>query len=234
MAREAQHRRHQAAALGLRARAVLRHDLLLLRVQQGRDARSRAIGEVHQVPREGDRAASARCSATSGAICQLHWGGGTPTFLSREETARARGCAATPSSSSQPDGECSIEVDPRQVEPGRMAFLAALGFNRVSVGVQDFDPEVQQAVHRVQSEADDAPRDRRGARERLPLGESRPHLRAAEADARQLQRHARPGARARSGPDRALQLRAPAGGVQAAAAHPRGRPAERRRRSCRS
>jgi oxygen-independent coproporphyrinogen-3 oxidase len=53
----------------------------------------------------------------------------------------------------QPECECSIEVDPRQAEPGRMAFLAALGFNRVSVGVQDFDPEVQKAVRRVQAEA---------------------------------------------------------------------------------
>jgi oxygen-independent coproporphyrinogen III oxidase len=84
-------------------------------------------------------------------ICQLHWGGGTPTFLSREdmdalaEVLRAQFEQA-------PDCERSIEVDPRHVEPGRMAFLAALGFNRVSVGVQDFDPEVQKAVHRIQSE----------------------------------------------------------------------------------
>jgi oxygen-independent coproporphyrinogen-3 oxidase len=51
-----------------------------------------------------------------------------------------------------PDCECSIEVDPRRVAPGTMEFLAGLGFNRVSIGVQDFDPEVQKAVHRLQSE----------------------------------------------------------------------------------
>jgi oxygen-independent coproporphyrinogen-3 oxidase len=84
-------------------------------------------------------------------ICQLHWGGGTPTFLSREETVTLAD-ALRGHFKPEPDCECSIEVDPRQVEPGRMAFLAALGFNRVSVGVQDFDPEVQKAVHRVQSE----------------------------------------------------------------------------------
>jgi oxygen-independent coproporphyrinogen-3 oxidase len=85
-------------------------------------------------------------------ICQLHWGGGTPTFLSREEMgALAEGLRAQ--FELQPECECSIEVDPRQAEPGRMAFLASLGFNRVSVGVQDFDPEVQKAVRRVQSEA---------------------------------------------------------------------------------
>jgi len=84
-------------------------------------------------------------------ICQLHWGGGTPTFLSRDEMSglmqmlRAKFELA-------PDAEVSIEVDPRSTEPGRMAFLAGLGFNRVSIGVQDFDPAVQAAVHRVQGE----------------------------------------------------------------------------------
>jgi oxygen-independent coproporphyrinogen-3 oxidase len=84
-------------------------------------------------------------------ICQLHWGGGTPTFLSQEEMA-ALARALRAQFEPEPDCECSIEVDPRQVEPGRMALLASLGFNRVSVGVQDFDPEVQKAVHRIQSE----------------------------------------------------------------------------------
>ncbi|HLB17362.1 MAG TPA: oxygen-independent coproporphyrinogen III oxidase [Burkholderiales bacterium] len=85
-------------------------------------------------------------------ICQVHWGGGTPTFLSREEMA-ALADALGARFELQPECECSIEVDPRQAEPGRMAFLAALGFNRVSVGVQDFDPDVQKAVRRIQSEA---------------------------------------------------------------------------------
>jgi oxygen-independent coproporphyrinogen-3 oxidase len=85
-------------------------------------------------------------------ICQLHWGGGTPTFLSRDEMGTLMN-ALRAQFEFQPECECSIEVDPRQAEPGRMAFLAALGFNRVSVGVQDFDPEVQKAVRRVQAEA---------------------------------------------------------------------------------
>jgi oxygen-independent coproporphyrinogen-3 oxidase len=82
-------------------------------------------------------------------VCQLHWGGGTPTFLSREEmdalmrALRAQFAIA-------PAAEVSIEVDPRDAEPGLMTFLAGLGFNRVSLGVQDFDPQVQAAVHRVQ------------------------------------------------------------------------------------
>jgi oxygen-independent coproporphyrinogen III oxidase len=84
-------------------------------------------------------------------ICQLHWGGGTPTFLSGDEM-RELMAALDAQFQRSAEFECSIEVDPRRVEPGTMAFLAGLGFNRVSVGVQDFDPAVQQAVHRVQSE----------------------------------------------------------------------------------
>jgi oxygen-independent coproporphyrinogen-3 oxidase len=52
----------------------------------------------------------------------------------------------------EPDCECAIEVDPRHAPPGMLEFLASLGFNRVSLGVQDFDPRVQQAVHRIQGE----------------------------------------------------------------------------------
>jgi oxygen-independent coproporphyrinogen III oxidase len=84
-------------------------------------------------------------------LCQLHWGGGTPTFLAREEMARLVG-AIDRHFVRTADFECSIEVDPRRVEPGTMEFLAGLGFNRVSIGVQDFDPAVQHAVHRIQSE----------------------------------------------------------------------------------
>lgn len=85
-------------------------------------------------------------------ISQMHWGGGTPTFLAREEM-RALCDAINAQFDRSADCECSIEVDPRSVEPGMMAYLAELGFNRVSVGVQDFDPAVQKAVHRIQPES---------------------------------------------------------------------------------
>jgi oxygen-independent coproporphyrinogen-3 oxidase len=84
-------------------------------------------------------------------ISQLHWGGGTPTFLLQEEMA-ALMRMLDERFDRDPDAELSIEVDPRKVGPGGIAFLGALGFNRLSVGVQDFDSQVQQAVHRVQSE----------------------------------------------------------------------------------
>jgi oxygen-independent coproporphyrinogen-3 oxidase len=84
-------------------------------------------------------------------LCQLHWGGGTPTFLARDEMAQLMQ-AIDRLFTRAADFECSLEVDPRRVERGTMEFLAGLGFNRVSIGVQDFDPAVQHAVHRIQSE----------------------------------------------------------------------------------
>ena len=83
-------------------------------------------------------------------LCQLHWGGGTPTFLAREEMRRLVNLIDAQFTRAA-NLECSLEVDPRRVEPGTMEFLGGLGFNRVSIGVQDFDPAVQHAVHRVQS-----------------------------------------------------------------------------------
>ncbi|WP_255593031.1 oxygen-independent coproporphyrinogen III oxidase [Bordetella sp. BOR01] len=83
-------------------------------------------------------------------VSQLHFGGGTPTFLSDEELG---GLMAALRSHFRllPDAEVSIEVDPRTVSAERLAQLARLGFNRLSLGVQDFDPAVQRAVHRIQS-----------------------------------------------------------------------------------
>jgi len=85
------------------------------------------------------------------ALGRMHWGGGTPTFLAREEMS-ALVSAVEHAFEREREVEYSVEIDPRTAEPGRMAFLASLGFNRVSIGVQDFDPAVQKAVHRVQSE----------------------------------------------------------------------------------
>ncbi len=85
------------------------------------------------------------------SICQMHWGGGTPTFLSREEMRELMD-ALHRHFLPAPNAEYSIEIDPRKVAPGTMAFLGELGFNRVSIGVQDFDPAVQKAVNRIQTE----------------------------------------------------------------------------------
>ncbi len=82
-------------------------------------------------------------------ISQLHLGGGTPTFLSDEEL-RSLMAMLRRSFNFAPGGEYAIEVDPRTVDAKRLAVLAELGFNRLSFGVQDFDPMVQKSVHRVQ------------------------------------------------------------------------------------
>lgn len=83
-------------------------------------------------------------------VVQLHWGGGTPTFLSHDEMRRLMG-SIREHFRLLPNGEHSIEVDPRKVDPATVQLLGELGFNRMSVGVQDFDPDVQRAVNRVQS-----------------------------------------------------------------------------------
>jgi oxygen-independent coproporphyrinogen-3 oxidase len=83
------------------------------------------------------------------SVSQLHFGGGSPTFLDDAEITRLmkrlRGAFRI-----APGAEISIEVDPRTVTGQRLRHLASLGFNRISFGVQDFDPDVQRAVHRVQ------------------------------------------------------------------------------------
>jgi len=83
-------------------------------------------------------------------VQKMHWGGGTPTFLGDEQSERL---VAKIMSRFElvPGGEYAIEVDPRKVNAERIAFLGKLGFNRISIGVQDFDPEVQRAVNRIQS-----------------------------------------------------------------------------------
>ena len=83
---------------------------------------------------------------------QLHWGGGTPTFLSEQQICELMGVLRDNFSLMDDDsGEYSIEIDPREVRGETLSILRDLGFNRVSLGVQDFNPRVQEAVHRLQS-----------------------------------------------------------------------------------
>lgn len=85
-------------------------------------------------------------------VNQLHWGGGTPTFLSAEQMGRLMQTTREHFSLRDDDqGEYSIEVDPRETDDRTIAELRQLGFNRISLGVQDFDPAVQKAVNRLQS-----------------------------------------------------------------------------------
>ena len=83
------------------------------------------------------------------ALTQLHLGGGTPTFLSDAELSELMGLLRS-AFKWDADAELSIEVDPRTANQDRLRHLHELGFNRISFGIQDFDPAVQAAVHRIQ------------------------------------------------------------------------------------
>jgi oxygen-independent coproporphyrinogen III oxidase len=88
---------------------------------------------------------------TARPVTQLHWGGGTPTFLSHDEmrelmTATAEHFTLVPDDRA----EFSIEIDPREASADTIALLRELGFNRLSLGVQDFDERVQRAINRIQ------------------------------------------------------------------------------------
>ena len=84
---------------------------------------------------------------------QLHWGGGTPTFISHDEMRALMQETRTYFNLRDDDsGEYSIEVDPREAHGDTIAVLREIGFNRISLGVQDFEPAVQKAVNRIQSE----------------------------------------------------------------------------------
>lgn len=83
-------------------------------------------------------------------LAQLHFGGGTPTFLSDNQLERVFEMIRK-YFQLIPDGEYSIEIDPRKVSRETVLKLGKLGFNRMSVGIQDFDPKVQAAVNRIQS-----------------------------------------------------------------------------------
>ncbi|MDI9613558.1 MAG: oxygen-independent coproporphyrinogen III oxidase, partial [Acidobacteriota bacterium] len=82
-------------------------------------------------------------------VVQFHWGGGSPTYFSADQLedlfTYVRGLFTF-----SPDAEIGVEVDPRVTTPGHLDTLRRLGFNRISMGVQDFNPEVQKAVRRVQ------------------------------------------------------------------------------------
>ena len=106
------------------------------------------------IEREIDWAARRIDPAAAGStrrrrVVQLHFGGGTPTYFSPDLLTRL-GRRIRERFELAPDAEIGIEVDPRVTTPQHLEALAALGFNRLSMGVQDFDPEVQAAINRIQ------------------------------------------------------------------------------------
>ena len=89
----------------------------------------------------------------SRVVDQLHWGGGTPTFLNDSEIKALMARTRQEFNLREDDkGEYSIEIDPREAGRRTIELLRSEGFNRISLGLQDFEPKVQQAVNRVQTE----------------------------------------------------------------------------------
>ncbi len=88
---------------------------------------------------------------TKRQVIQLHFGGGTPTFFSPKQLEEVITAIKNVFGNWSDEAEVSCEIDPRFLSEEHMKVLAEGGFNRVSFGVQDFDPRVQQAVHRIQS-----------------------------------------------------------------------------------
>jgi oxygen-independent coproporphyrinogen-3 oxidase len=111
--------------------------------------RARAKPYLARIQRE--IALQAQRFDTTRPVSQLHWGGGTPTFLSLDQMS-ALMASTRDYFRLRPDneGEYSIEIDPREAFADTIVHLRALGFNRLSLGVQDFDPVVQRAINRIQ------------------------------------------------------------------------------------
>ena len=84
------------------------------------------------------------------AVSHIHWGGGTPTILSPDDLRRIS-WHLDAAFAILPDAEIAVEIDPRTITPEHVKALAASGLNRASLGVQDFDPKVQETIKRVQS-----------------------------------------------------------------------------------
>ena len=151
-------------------------------------------------------------------VSQLHLGGGSPTFLSDDELASLMAMLRS-AFTLVSKAEVSIEVDPRTVDAQRLTRLAELGFNRISFGVQDFDPQVQKAVHRVQSEEMVAGLMAATRELGFSVDQCRPDLRPAQAERGVGAPHGGgrgcPAARA----GRAVCLCPPAAALQAAAPH---------------
>ncbi|QMV65761.1 oxygen-independent coproporphyrinogen III oxidase [Pseudomonas berkeleyensis] len=112
--------------------------------------RGRALPYLEKLEREIEIVS--RYVDKSQPIEQLHFGGGTPTFLNHDELRRLMQHLRQHFNLLDDDsGDYSIEIDPREADWSTMGLLRELGFNRVSLGVQDLDPEVQRAVNRLQT-----------------------------------------------------------------------------------
>ena len=115
-------------------------------ITQHRSVAEKYLGYLHREIREVARRLRPRRK-----VVQYHWGGGTPTYLNLEQM-RALQQVVTECFDILPDAEAAIEVDPRVTSHAQIDLLRSMGFNRLSMGVQDFDPDVQAIINRNQTE----------------------------------------------------------------------------------
>ena len=115
-------------------------------ITQHRSVAEKYLGYLHREIREVARRLRPRRK-----VVQYHWGGGTPTYLNLEQM-RALQQVVTECFDILPDAEAAIEVDPRVTSRAQIDLLRSMGFNRLSMGVQDFDPDVQAIINRNQTE----------------------------------------------------------------------------------
>jgi oxygen-independent coproporphyrinogen-3 oxidase len=114
--------------------------------------RSRTAGQEFLVHLEHEMRLVAPKIDRDRPVRQVHFGGGTPTFLSVEQLRQAMALLRTHFRLA-PDAEIGLEIDPRTIDPAGIRELRKIGFNRLSIGIQDLDPEVQKAVNRIHDTA---------------------------------------------------------------------------------
>jgi oxygen-independent coproporphyrinogen-3 oxidase len=114
--------------------------------------RRQSVADGYLDDLEREIALTAQQMDRSRPVSQLHLGGGTPTFLTPEQLARL-GRMLRDTFTFAPDAEIGVEIDPRCLERGQVEALRAMGMNRASLGVQDTNPAVQVAIHRIQPHA---------------------------------------------------------------------------------
>ena len=154
---ESAYRRHLADAAGVDAPLSLYLHLPFCQERCSFCGCSVIITKKHEVAqhyldylhREIDMLASAL--GTRRRLVQCHWGGGTPTYLTAPEIAALHD-RVTSHFEIEPGAEVAVEVDPRVTTVEQLPLMRTLGFNRLSMGVQDFTPDVQEAINRRQSE----------------------------------------------------------------------------------
>ena len=141
-------RRARHSSLALHAHSFLRKPLPVLRLYCFDSKRQKvAVPYLDALKREIDHVATK--VSNKRPVIQFHWGGGTPTYLSVAQMEDLFQYTHDRFSFA-PDAEIGIEIDPRVTSRAQLESLRRLGFNRLSMGIQDFQPKVQETIHRVQ------------------------------------------------------------------------------------